>query len=64
MESAIEKLLQDNKVVTMEIGGLGVNSEFEVQKPYTFGTMVTRALMTPCGQTWLSFTRRQKQWQY
>jgi branched-chain amino acid transport system substrate-binding protein len=43
MESAIEKLLQDNKVVTMEIGGLGVNSEFGVQKPYTFGTMVTRA---------------------
>jgi len=43
MESAIEKLLQDNKVLTMEIGGLGVNSEFGPQKPYTFGTMVTRA---------------------
>lgn len=43
MESAIEKVLQDNKVFTMQIAGMGVNSEITPQKSYTFSTLVSRA---------------------
>jgi len=43
MESAIEKVLQDNKVFTMQIAGMGVKSEITIQKSYTFSTLVSRA---------------------
>jgi branched-chain amino acid transport system substrate-binding protein len=43
MESAIEKVLQDNKVFTMQISGMGVKSEITPQKSYTFSTLVSRA---------------------
>ena len=43
MESAIEKVLQDNKVFTMQIAGMGVKSELTPQKSYTFSTLVSRA---------------------
>ena len=41
--AAISKLSEDNKVLTMNVDGLGVNAEMTPKLPYTFGSIVCRA---------------------
>ena len=41
--AAISKLLEDNKVLTMNLNGLGVNSELGPKMTYTFASVVGRA---------------------
>ena len=40
---AISKLLEDNKVLTINVDGIGINSEMTPKSQYTFGSMVSRA---------------------
>jgi branched-chain amino acid transport system substrate-binding protein len=40
---AISQLLEDNKVLAMNVDGIGINSEMTPKSQYTFGSMVSRA---------------------
>ena len=40
---AISQLLEDNKVLTMNVDGIGINAEMTPKSQYTFGSIVSRA---------------------
>jgi branched-chain amino acid transport system substrate-binding protein len=42
-KAAISKILEDNKVLSVQNDGIGVNSEFSPQISYAFGTMTARS---------------------
>jgi branched-chain amino acid transport system substrate-binding protein len=59
-KAAMIKILEDNKVLSMQVDGIGVNSEFSPQISYAFGTMTSRAIYDAAWADFVKFYPKSK----